>query len=599
MGLPTSNGWVLGGTNVATLIFKDSNYIQDLYTNGDESSSVTGGWSTSAFTYSSYGRTSPIKNTSYVTISSAWGPPESACCIGTVNTIDLTIYDRLYAEVEITDAGIGYIGTTNKLNFSMGAGDVPSYVGLSPYDVGTHIVSCDISGRDGNFYIVAYTWANASGQSSSFRMKRIWLENATKSVTVYGDVKPIKTAYADGARGAYFDGSGDYFTVPDSDDWYFTGDFCIEVDCLLNALPASGSGIAIFDQYGTADMYFFIRNTSGTYTLEFSNGATNQIWCKQTILLTGGERFKAKLSRSGNTYRMFKNNVQIGSDYTNATAHTNCTGVISIGSYNSSGGNYMNGYLLGMRVSKGISRIVETQPDQLTVDQYTVFCTNFDSVYDQYYCSALHSNVVDATGNGTGMAATGTTLVADSSFGNVRSLNGSSEYIAVTDNDYLYNFTGLIYFPEDITSTTTSRGLILPFDIGTSWLYLNNSTSSITGETISLYKDSGIRFTSTVVSMGWHVLTIRWNGSAYDFYLDGTLCVMGTYGAEVPLTIGGFILGQGSSPYFNGKFGTVTRAITPRSTEWVRTESQSLKNTLLTYGPSQTNNTMSFFWMNF
>jgi hypothetical protein len=334
------------------------------------------------------------------------------------------------------------------------------------------------------------------------------------------------------------------------------------------------------------------ETASNKVTFAAYNTSTLALYTTATdVLIAGQDIDLAFVRRNTNEFYIYVNGVSVPLT-TSVAIGTNILPDISapftIGGEITGGTTpnyFVNGYILGMRITKGRARYngSYTPLTAFNIDGTdVVLCTNFNTIYDEYYNIILHNdtNMIDATGNNNAISAVGTTTFDDSMYGNTRSLNGSTDYISMTDNDYLYNITSLIYFPETLTGSTTSRGLMLPFDSASSWLYLNNATSTITGETISLYNGAGIRFTSQVINAGWHSFVMRWNGTAYDFIIDGVACVMGTYSTEVPLAIGGLVLGQGSTPYFNGKFGTTRRSTISRSTSWVNVEGLAVSNQL-------------------
>lgn len=65
---------------------------------------------------------------------------------------------------------------------------------------------------------------------------------APKTVTRNGNAKTETGQYKYYGSSGYFDGTDDYLSLADSDDYYFSGDFTIETWVRLSALPSLGSG---------------------------------------------------------------------------------------------------------------------------------------------------------------------------------------------------------------------------------------------------------------------------------------------------------------------------------------------------------------------
>ena len=180
-----------------------------------------------------------------------------------------------------------------------------------------------------------------------------------KTVTANGNAQ-IDTAQSKfGGASGLFDGTGDYLSLADSEDWYFgTGNFTIDFWVRFNALP-TGYG-CLFDQYVDANNYITIGlwNNAGTYTWH--------IWAKEGDVgrlnyniadagLATNNWYHIAFVRSGNNNYVFRNGTQVGSTAVDAAAMPNIASTFRIG-YSQLSGTYLNGWLDEFRVSKGVAR---------------------------------------------------------------------------------------------------------------------------------------------------------------------------------------------------------------------------------------------------
>ncbi len=89
----------------------------------------------------------------------------------------------------------------------------------------------------------------------------------SRSVTANGNAQISTSQYKFGGASGYFDGSGDYLTVPDSSDWTFgTGDFTIDLWVRFSALQDSSF---VSQTYLASPGYWTFWYSNSYYTLNF------------------------------------------------------------------------------------------------------------------------------------------------------------------------------------------------------------------------------------------------------------------------------------------------------------------------------------------
>ena len=178
-------------------------------------------------------------------------------------------------------------------------------------------------------------------------------ELTPKTVTAYDNAQ-IDTAQSKfGGASGFFDGTGDYLTVPDSDDWAFgTGDFTIDWWVRFVTTAVSHS---FFSQK---------TDTNNRYILYFNN---NTIYWSQLVGGSGGNNiakawtpsidtwYHVALVKASGVYTFYIDGASIGSNTEN-TSIANLTGNLEICRDTDSGSNFFNGWLDEIRISKGIAR---------------------------------------------------------------------------------------------------------------------------------------------------------------------------------------------------------------------------------------------------
>ena len=163
------------------------------------------------------------------------------------------------------------------------------------------------------------------------------------TVNYNGDATQTSTPaspLSDGGNVASFDGTGDYLTIPDSEDWDFgTGNFTIDMWVKLDSV----SGQRGVFHYDGED--FFLRITSSALLLQVGNTGVSKSWnasLDEWYHLAG-------VRSSTDTVRLYVNGEQLGND---STAADNITGATSlfIGS-SASPGDYFDGNIDELRLS--------------------------------------------------------------------------------------------------------------------------------------------------------------------------------------------------------------------------------------------------------
>jgi hypothetical protein len=180
-------------------------------------------------------------------------------------------------------------------------------------------------------------------------------DNSTNNaaITVYGDTKVVKDSpfpevYDKTIQGgsAYFDGNGDYLSVPSSTNYDFsTGDFTIEAWVYW---VGGASQCHILSRWGSNFSYRLYIDTD---KLTFGNSISGAILVDTTALLKN-TWVHVVLSKYNGLIRLFKNGILVSSASDTASYSTAATN-ITINALDSAGNGTMNGYISNLRVVKG------------------------------------------------------------------------------------------------------------------------------------------------------------------------------------------------------------------------------------------------------
>jgi len=185
---------------------------------------------------------------------------------------------------------------------------------------------------------------------------------AVHVVTAYGNAQ-IDTAQSKfGGASGLFDGTGDYLSQPDSDDWNFgTGSFTIDFWVRFNNLPAAGNPAWFCAQFADwSNMWRLgLYNTAGTYSffLQVYSGGSLIIYASKNTSpnLATATWYHLALVRSGDTFYFFQDGVLLGMG-TDTDTVPDFAGSLYIGVLESGGNGPLNGWLDEFRVSRGVAR---------------------------------------------------------------------------------------------------------------------------------------------------------------------------------------------------------------------------------------------------
>lgn len=162
------------------------------------------------------------------------------------------------------------------------------------------------------------------------------------------DTKVSTLVTRNGASSFYFDGNGDYLTIPDSKEYQFNADYTIEFSFRADSVAYAVQGL-INKGYG-----FSIVLSSNSIMVNLSSTNTTSYFISGTIAngLVANTWYHVAFIKSGTTYYGFCNGVR-GYSSTNAGIINTGTSPIRIGA--TSDNYYFNGYISDVKISNHAS----------------------------------------------------------------------------------------------------------------------------------------------------------------------------------------------------------------------------------------------------
>jgi hypothetical protein len=153
-----------------------------------------------------------------------------------------------------------------------------------------------------------------------------------------------------GTGSLYFDGSGDYLdSTGGTVNALGSGDWTIEFWVYFNAL--TGTNIIDYRSASVLSNTLCVNYSSGMQL--FVNNSTTAI---QGSSLSTSTWYHIAVCKSGSSTKMFVNGTQAGSTYTDTNNYVAGANRPRMGSGGDSAGNYLNGYIDDLRITKGFAR---------------------------------------------------------------------------------------------------------------------------------------------------------------------------------------------------------------------------------------------------
>lgn len=204
-----------------------------------------------------------------------------------------------------------------------------------------------------------------------------------KTITLAGNAARSATESKFGGYSAYFDGTGDYLTTPDSADFAFgSGDFTIE--CYFKQGATGGTYALCAQRTNTTTSYSFAFQITGS-TITFigstsGTGTTHTVTAAYTQETSNWHH--AAVVRSGTVLTVFADGVPGTSVGIGAAELFDSAAVLSIGGDTTGSSNQFNGYIDDLRITKGVARYTTTFTPHTAAHPHAYSATENAQIYD-------------------------------------------------------------------------------------------------------------------------------------------------------------------------------------------------------------------------
>lgn len=218
--------------------------------------------------------------------------------------------------------------------------------------------------RDPNAVVTDPFWANVlllSGMNGVADSTAFMDEsNYARTIATAGNARVDAANKKFGTGSLLLDGSGDYLTIPDSNDWMMNGQFTVEGWFRFSTKQDSQALMGQWDDAGaSASNAWFLYIANGQLLFRYMNGTTLRDTAA-AFVPTLGEWYHIAVSRNAaNLLRVFVNGVLIASA-TQSSTMNNVSRPLTIGRIGSSTTNYaafdFNGNVDEVRITGGVCR---------------------------------------------------------------------------------------------------------------------------------------------------------------------------------------------------------------------------------------------------
>ena len=398
-------------------------------------------------------------------------------------------------------------------------------------------------------------------------------DRKSKTINLTGNSSLSTTQKKFGTASLYLDGTGDYASVPSSNDFGFgEGNFTVE-------------GFFRFDGVTGTQYLFDMRTEASDNAISvYTNGANVRVAVAGSDVITGTDVlltntwYHIAVSRSNDGTKLFVNGNQDGSTYSDTNNYGTARMFGIGGDYNNT--NLFTGYVDELRVTKGLPRYLSgfsTPTAEFVGDSTTVFLTHFNGanasttvtedvavqvdISSSSGGSATGIEFIDLKQFGAELRAIGSAnvygnqgVIADGDGVLLRLINHNFGYVGVGKN--LENDVSRVIQANEITETNNGKVLFSSIDqsgdfrVGNAFT-VDQETGNVTfeAESFDISSLSGLTFTdggnTTIVDpsrvetgniriSGNQIittsgdLTINPDGSS-DVVIDGNLVINGGF----------------------------------------------------------------------
>jgi hypothetical protein len=364
------------------------------------------------------------------------------------------------------------------------------------------------------------------------------------AITRNGDtaVKPFSPfAPSTPQWGSYFDGNGDWLTIPDNNAFEFgNGDLTAEAWIYLTGYSSAVSGSAVIFAKNINDsnlgFYLVLGGTSFSFTtlywLQYYSGTTAET-ASGSFTFNLNTWYHVAATKSSGSVRLFVNGVQVNTTATFTQTQLNSAASVTIGGQNWPGNTYeLNGYISNARLVKGTAVYTSnftpsTAPLTAIANTSLLTCQN-----NTFIDNSSNNFTVTVSGNAVPQPFSPFAPITASWNANTNGgsgyFDGTGDFLSSPNSAALQlgssNFTiEFWYYPSSLTGTRQIINTIDMFGENRSYSLVTNGTTA----QYNLASVTGVWDIASSVSIGtvqlnaWNHFVLVRNGNTFTPYLNG------------------------------------------------------------------------------
>jgi len=317
-----------------------------------------------------------------------------------------------------------------------------------------------------------------------------------------------------GKGSVLFNGSTDYLSIADSDDWNFgTGDYAVDAWVKFSSFPQANN--AILNTYNVG-FYMDYNTGTGLRMIEYpGTDVMTRAWAPAVDTW-----YHVAYSRSSGVCRLFVDGTQLGTTETRSI-DISSGHALWIGNADGFAG-YLDGYMDEVRISKGT--------DRGWTSNFTVPTTEYTPDANTMLLMHFNDNLLDSSDRGHNITKNGDVTLAPKINNACVHFNGSTDFISIPDssdwdmmgdtiNDYTIDFWAKIL---NVGTAVDSYQVQHITDNSNRWqIYTYEGEIRFSYRVGGAWVVSHSGYGANVVDKKWHHIALVKKANVVALYLDG------------------------------------------------------------------------------
>jgi hypothetical protein len=389
-----------------------------------------------------------------------------------------------------------------------------------------------------------YTTLLLPGNGTNGAQNNTFLDGSTNNFTITRNGNTTQGTFSPFSQtgwGNYFDGTGDYLTVPDNAAFAFgSGAVTIETWAYFNTTISSFVTLLAQSDNASAagSSFIFVVDSTGKVNFEFYYGSLTLTLVDPNTVPINQWVHLAVARNTSNTISLYVNGNRKATNASFSASVNDSSQAVSLGG-RTSGVQLLNGYLSNSRIVKGTAVY---DPTQTTL---TVPTSPLTAITNTSLLTCQSNRFIDNSSNNFTITRNGDTrVVAFSPFNPTASwsaetyggsgyFDGSGDYLSVADNANLRLGTSAFTIQAWVyrNASGTAHSIIAKGGASTGYVLQVTSTNVLR----FTHGTTNVDTTTTIPASAWtHVAAVRTNTSTNGFqlYINGVSSATATVSTD-------------------------------------------------------------------